>query len=146
MKIGFRYEFNACFVVIFEQIRFGVLPPLFFVCGIGFGRCCRFVGFLFKLSVDLCALVRRNAAHVVNLNIRAHTNRNPAIGSSASCRGFCSSDNMTGITFLFIWSMMTFEMTVESFPLLLIRFGGLIHSELVDCTFCLPSWFVVRAH
>ena len=88
MRIGFRYEFTACFVVIFERIRFGVPPPLSFVCGIGFGRCCRFVGFLFKLGVDLRALVRQNVARVVNLIMRAHTNRNPAIGSSASRRGF----------------------------------------------------------
>ena len=38
--------------------------------------------------MDFCALVRQNAAHVVNLNMRAHPNRNPAIGSSASRRGF----------------------------------------------------------
>ena len=84
----FRYEFTACFLVIFERIRFGVPPPLSFVCGIGFGRCCRFVGFLFKLHVDLCALVRQNAALFVNLIMRARTNRNSAIGSSASCRDF----------------------------------------------------------
>ena len=88
MKIGFRYEFTACFVVIFEQIRFGVPPHMFFVCGFGFGRFFRFVGFLFKLGVDLHVLVRQNAAHVVNLIIRAHTNRNPAIRSFASRRGF----------------------------------------------------------
>ena len=38
--------------------------------------------------MDLRALVRYNAAHVVNLIIQSHTNRNPAIGSSASHRGF----------------------------------------------------------
>ena len=67
MRIGFRYQFTVCFVVIFEQIRFGVPPPLFFVCGSGFGRCCRFVVLLFKLAADLRALVRLNPTHVVNL-------------------------------------------------------------------------------
>ena len=61
---------------------------MFFVYGFGFGRFFRFVGFLFKLGVDLRALVRLNPAHVVNLIMRAHTNRNPTIGSSASRRGF----------------------------------------------------------
>ena len=32
--------------------------------------------------------MRQNDAHVVNLIMRAHTNRNPTIGSSASRRGF----------------------------------------------------------
>ena len=34
------------------------------------------------------ALVRLNPAHVVNLIMRAHKNRNPAIGSSSSRRVF----------------------------------------------------------
>ena len=73
---------------------------MFFVCGFRFGRFFRFVGFLFKLGVDLRALVRQNAAHVVNLIIRAHTNRNPAIGSSASRRGFLFEGQYDGDHFL----------------------------------------------
>ena len=146
MKIGFRYEFTSWFVVIFERIRFGVPPPLFFVCGIGFGRCCRFVGFLFKLGVDLRALVRQNAAHVVNLIIRAHTNRNPAIGSSASRRGFLFERQYDGDHFLIYLEHDDVWNGGWILPVLLIRFGWLIHSEIADCTFCLPSRFVVRAH
>ena len=100
MRIGLRYEFTVCFVVIFERIRFGVLPPLFFIRGSGFGRCCRFVVLLFKLAADLRALVRLNPAHVVNLIMRAHTNRNPAIGSSASRRGFLFERQYDGDHFL----------------------------------------------
>ena len=62
--------------------------PLFFVRRSGFGRCCRFVVFQFKFAADLRALVIQNAVHVVNLIMRAHTNQNPAIGSSASRRAF----------------------------------------------------------
>ena len=50
--------------------------------------------------MDLRALVRQNDAHVVNLIIRAHTNRNPAIGSSASCRGFLFERQYDGDHFL----------------------------------------------
>ena len=100
MRIGFRYEFTACFVVIFKRIRFGVPPPLFFVCGSGFDRCCRFVVFLLKLAVDLRALMRLNHAHVVNSINWAHTNRNPAIGSSASRRGFLFERQYDGDHFL----------------------------------------------
>ena len=145
MRIGFRYEFTSWFVVIFERIRFGVPPPLFFVCGIGFGRCCRFVGFLFKLGVDLRALVRLNPAHVVNLIIRAHTNRNPAIGSSASRRGFLFEGQYDGDHFLIYLEHDDVRNGGWILPVLLIWFGWLIHSENVDWTFCLPPWFVVRA-
>ena len=44
--------------------------------------------------------MRQNAAHVVNLIIRAHTNRNPAIGSSASRRGFLFERQYDGDHFL----------------------------------------------
>ena len=48
----------------------------------------------------LRALVRQNAVHVVNLIIRDHTNRNPAIGSSASRRGFLFERQYDGDHFL----------------------------------------------
>ena len=50
--------------------------------------------------MDLHVLVRQNAAHVVNLIIRAHTNRNLVIGSSASRRGFLFERQYDGDHFL----------------------------------------------
>ena len=138
MRIGLRYEFTECFVVIFERIRFGVPPPLFFVCGIGFGRCCRFVGFLFKLGVNLRALVRQNAAHVVNLIMRAHTNWNLAIGSSASRRGFLFEGQYDENHFLVLswaWWRSNWQLNHSR---VVIWFGWIIHSKNVDWTFCLP--------
>ena len=88
VRIGFMYVFTACFVVIFERIRFGVPPALFFVRGSDSSRCSRFLVLLFKLVADSRALLRQNDGHVVNLIMRAHTIRNPTIGSSASHRGF----------------------------------------------------------
>ena len=44
--------------------------------------------------------MRQNAVHVVNLIIRAYTNRNLAIGSSASRRGFLFERQYDGNHFL----------------------------------------------
>ena len=102
MKIVFRYEFTSWFVVIFKRIRFGVPPHMFFVSGFRFGRFFRFVGFLFKFGVDFACMSETECYPCVNLIIRAHTNHNPAIRSSASRRGFLFEGQYNGDHFLIL--------------------------------------------
>ena len=72
--------------------------------------------------------MRQNDAHVVNLIMRAHTNRNPAIGSSASRHGFLFERQYDGDHFLIYLEHDDVRNGGLILSVLLIQFGWLIHS------------------